>query len=195
MKIRSFEVGRATSIHLAYFDENREFEHHMLSAGQSKQLERITSPARRREFVFTRALLSNIAQGEDIVYLENGAPILQSEKYHISISHSSLAVAIMISDFECGIDIELLNRNFKRVAKKYITPSDAPAQSDYELAAVWAAKEAIYKLHQGAINIFEDAKIIRIDKNKINCMVLDREIDANIFEYREHIVSYCKVKK
>ena len=72
------------------------------------------------------------------------------EVAYISVSHSAERVAVMFSHTRCGVDIEAIDRNFARVASRYITPEErATAEADFAEgvfeAVVWSAKEAIYK--------------------------------------------------
>ena len=86
-------------------------------------------------------------------YNSAGAPLLEravGEVAYISVSHSAEWVAVMFSHTRCGVDIEAIDRNFARVASRYITPEErATAGADFAEgvfeAVVWSAKEAIYK--------------------------------------------------
>ncbi|MEG2614641.1 MAG: 4'-phosphopantetheinyl transferase superfamily protein [Alistipes sp.] len=104
--------------------------------------------ARRCEFLTWRALLRRTLGAVEIGYNVAGAPILLDHKeLHISVSHGAERVALCLSDRACGVDIERLDRNFDRVAARYLTPAEEALSSDPRAKAVaWCAKEALYKL-------------------------------------------------
>jgi phosphopantetheinyl transferase len=81
-----------------------------------------------------------------------GAPLLEQavgKVAYISVSHSAEWVAVMFSTTRCGVDIESHQRNFSKVATRYITPEEreafAEAIGPHFEAIVWSAKEAMYK--------------------------------------------------
>lgn len=67
---------------------------------------------------------------------------------HISISHTRRYAAVAISASRAvGIDIEQSDRNFQRVAPKYLSHSEQEQMLEQEcMAATWCVKEALYKL-------------------------------------------------
>lgn len=58
-----------------------------------------------------------------IKYNENGKPYIKDINFHYNISHSKNLVCLIISDNECGIDIQYYdnNRNFDKIVDKYFT--------------------------------------------------------------------------
>lgn len=108
------------------------------------------SDLHRRGFMSVRHLLA--AEGYtdfDLFYDENGKPHLHNGK-HISITHSFIFSAIIISDLEVGIDIEKQRAKILRIAHKF-TPIEeyrTLANEDAimrKLTLVWCAKESLYK--------------------------------------------------
>ncbi|GHC46078.1 4'-phosphopantetheinyl transferase family protein [Ulvibacter litoralis] len=108
------------------------------------------SDLHRRGFMSVRHLLA--AEGYtdfDLFYDENGKPHLHNGK-HISITHSFIFSAIVISDLEVGIDIEKQRSKILRIAHKF-TPIEeyrTLANEDAimrKLTLVWCAKESLYK--------------------------------------------------
>ena len=84
----------------------------------SEAKRRFKSESRQREWLATRALLhSTQYKGETILYNDNGKPYLAGNNRHISISHTNEYVAIAVSDYPIGIDIERADRNAHAVAK------------------------------------------------------------------------------
>ena len=71
-----------------------------------------------------------------------------AENCKISISHSYDFAALAISrNNAVGVDIERVDRNFLRVARKYLTPTELLMDlSQEELALIWSSKEAVFKM-------------------------------------------------
>ncbi|PKA82697.1 4'-phosphopantetheinyl transferase superfamily protein [Ulvibacter sp. MAR_2010_11] len=108
------------------------------------------SDLHRRGFMSVRHLLA--AGGytdKDLYYDEYGKPHLKDDK-HISITHSFIFSAIIISDTEVGIDIEKQRNKILKIAHKF-TPIEeyrTLANDDAimrKLTMVWGAKESLYK--------------------------------------------------
>lgn len=108
------------------------------------------SDLHRRGFMSVRHLLA--AEGytdHDLFYDENGKPHLKDGKC-ISITHSFIFSAIIISDIEVGIDIEKQRSKILKIAHKF-TPIEeyrTLANEDAimrKLTMVWGAKESLYK--------------------------------------------------
>lgn len=109
------------------------------------------SCSRRRERLAWRALLRE-SQGEqvEVGYKESGAPIISNSLYkYISVSHSRTHVAIVLSHTPCGVDIESLDRDFSKVASRYLCDEERTlCCEEWWSAAVWCAKETLYKVAQ-----------------------------------------------
>ncbi|MAZ72707.1 MAG: 4-phosphopantetheinyl transferase [Flavobacteriaceae bacterium] len=108
------------------------------------------SDLHRRGFMSVRHLLA--AQGytdHDLFYDTNGKPHLRDGKC-ISITHSFIFSAIIISETEVGIDIEKQRPKILKIAHKF-TPIEeyrTLANDDAimrKLTMVWGAKESLYK--------------------------------------------------
>ena len=106
-----------------------------------------------------------LGSSTEIAYNDKGAPILLNRTEHISVSHSADFVGVIISDDRCAIDIERLDRNFERVAKRYIRPEEQSLSQDERLAAIlWCAKEALYKYaDESGLDLLRDLKILNLD--------------------------------
>lgn len=91
-----------------------------------EDLHYIKSEARRREKLAVRALLNTVF--EDKVYIghhDNGAPFIQNDLTHISITHTNRFVAIITHPTEeVGIDIESIERDFSAVEKKALSEDE-----------------------------------------------------------------------
>ena len=77
-------------------------------------------------------------------------PILQSQEYNFSVTHSENIVAVGFSKHKIGIDIEKMkNRNFEKLARRY---NISPNKEDFY--KFWTTYEAEIKLGDKAKNIF-----------------------------------------
>lgn len=108
------------------------------------------SDLHRRGFMSVRHLLAEMNYTDaDLFYDTEGKPHLKDGK-HISITHSYIFAAIIVSDIEVGIDIEKQRNKIIRIANKF-TPLEeyrTLANDDAiirKLTIVWGAKESLYK--------------------------------------------------
>ena len=116
------------------------------------RIEATSSDIHRRGFMSIRHLLALEGYAdEDLFYDENGKPHLKDGK-HISITHSFVFSAIIISDLEVGIDIEKQREKILRIANKFTPLEEYRTLANTEavirkLTIVWGGKEAIYKIY------------------------------------------------
>ena len=72
-------------------------------------------------------------------------PYLKSREIHFSISHSRNFIAIAISSYNCGIDIEFIKeRDFVKIAKRMKFEECSSLENFYKK---WTEYEAAYKLN------------------------------------------------
>ena len=105
------------------------------------------APRRRREYLTWRAVVRReLGRGVVVTYAPNGAPQVDCG-VHIGISHSHNIVAVVIGDGPCAVDTEPAGRSFEQVRRRYLSVTEAALSDDERLpAAVWCAKETLYKL-------------------------------------------------
>lgn len=124
---------------------------------------------RRMEWLATRCCLKMLGYNDPIIYAPNKRPILSSGRVELSISHSFPMVTVLVStNFQVGIDIESLDRNYERIADKFLTMGEytwVNVKDTRQMAIIWCAKEALYKLPgmQG-VNSFVDMTVLPIGK-------------------------------
>lgn len=118
------------------------------TAEELQSVEGITATSRRLERLAWRALLRSLEPEARVEYLPSGKPqILNSQYQHISVSHCRGAVAVVLADRGCGVDVECRSRNFERVQSRYMTQQERSLSTHEDWAAVvWCAKEALYKM-------------------------------------------------
>lgn len=126
----------------------------LLTESDHTHLATLSSPTRRAQWSTWRHILrTELGDAASIRYNSQGAPFLErpvGDIAFISVSHSAEWVAVMFCSTRCGVDIEAQDRNFSKVASRYITPEEREqmeGEFGRELfeAIVWSAKEAIYK--------------------------------------------------
>lgn len=105
------------------------------------------SARRRREYLGWRAVVRReLGEATTIGYDAAGAPVVDLPGIHISVAHCAERIAVCISDRRCCVDIEPQSRDFSRAAARYLNDAERTLSDDPLLpAAVWCAKEALYK--------------------------------------------------
>ena len=121
---------------------------------KSNSLERVLgmkSELHQRGFLSVRHLLRDLGYtDQDLYYDNNGKPHLKDGK-HISITHSFTFSAVIISDAEVGIDIEMQREKIGRIANKFVDYEFQYLEKESDcyvrrLTVIWGIKESLYKL-------------------------------------------------
>lgn len=113
------------------------------------------SPRKQSEWVASRDLLfliTNLPERPQCLYDDLGKPYLLGVDKHISISHSDLWCAAMVSDHPCGVDVQVYSDTVRRIADRFLTPDDLLVVENAEddllvLHLLWGAKECLYKAY------------------------------------------------
>ena len=114
----------------------------------------------------------------DIFYNEYGKPYIKNNPIYFNISHSGDYIVIIISDKECGIDIEKIRGlNNKIIDKICIDKEKKSIIDDKTYTKIWTMKEA-YSKYKG-IGFGYGFKNIDTTKIKINTIY-----------YLDYIISY-----
>ncbi|HAT66486.1 MAG TPA: 4-phosphopantetheinyl transferase [Flavobacteriaceae bacterium] len=115
-----------------------------------ERVDGMKSDLHQRGFMSVRHLLAEMGYTDfDLYYDELGKPHLRDGK-KISITHSYIFSAIIVSNQEVGIDIEMQRPKILKIAQKF-TPLEeyrTLANEDAlirKLTMVWGAKESLYK--------------------------------------------------
>lgn len=114
----------------------------------------ISARHRKKEWLATRALLNELISEPCLIkYHNDGRPYLENRQLHISISHTTGFVAIILHSILIpGIDIEITTRQVGRVASRFLSPDElavctgVTGLSNRQLLIHWCAKEAIFKM-------------------------------------------------
>ncbi len=148
------------------------------------------SPRKRSEWIASRELLFKIADLPERVqclYDDFGKPYLKGVKKHISISHSELWCAAMVSDSPCGVDIQVYTDTVRRISDRFLTAADLDVVNSAEkslhyLHLFWGAKECMYKAYgKRKLGFREHIFITSIDEKKEQASGEIRYEDIHLF--------------
>jgi len=120
-----------------------------LTAKNTGRLNGMKSIHHQKGFLSIRHLLAIEGYTDyDLYYDTNGKPHLKNE-LNISITHSFIFSAIILSDNKVGIDVEKKRDKILRIAHKFTSVKNFDKSSlTYKirkLTAIWCAKESLYK--------------------------------------------------
>ncbi len=149
-----------------------------------------TGDKRRREQASWRSVVRRFAGTAPIAYTETGAPYLRDGSRHIGVSHTHSQAAVILSDRRCAVDIERIDRNFPRVAARFLSQQEAARPQSHEalfLPWMWCAKEALYKFAgRKGLDLTEDLRVIRIEMQSGQLTGAIRHSDGTWREYPMH---------
>ena len=113
-------------------------------------------------FLSVRKLLQEKGYTDfDLYYDEFGKPHLHDGR-HISISHSHEFSSIILSDQNCGIDLEMQRQKIMTIAHKFAEHEfeflKDVSEKNYirQLTVIWGAKEAVFKIRNEVGISFRD---------------------------------------
>lgn len=121
-------------------------------------------PFRKRLLLATRCLLKELIGDEkNICYLESHKPFIQDHSYHISISHTSDYVAVILDpQSNVGLDIEQYTNKVMRVAHRFVAEDEQIDKENEQLHLLlhWSAKEALFKyLDPSSVDFVEHFRV------------------------------------
>ena len=171
----------------------------VLTEEEANYLQKLNVEKRRAEWLCWHLMVRYYFDCEkvEISYDSSGRPILSDElNRQISVTHGGNLVGIIISEKNCGIDIESVNRNFSRVKNRYLSENEiqilSPLSGLADVAAIgWCAKECAFKIaKKDGIDFIKDFVITHSDyidstiyidssfgvKIKINVDIIDNHI-------------------
>lgn len=157
-----------------------------LSSAESKKLQEIKADSRRQEFLSFRQLLRAIPFDEEITYMPNGKPQIGSG--HISISHTSGLVALLIGTNPVGLDLQAPAQKLYRVRSKFCHADELSAAQESEdemayLCLLWSAKEAVFKIYGEQMIFSEDMVCLPFDPLGQAAIICKTRRHGRIFEY------------
>jgi len=132
--------------------------------------------SRRKQWLCCRAIISRLSglSPVKVSYDEHGKPSLHGFEGHISITHTSMYAAVLLSEKEsAGLDIEQLSPRIERVAGRFLQKEELehvtavgnrPGAYTELLGIYWSAKEALYKFYgMPSVDLKNDIYIIPFD--------------------------------
>ena len=132
-------------------------------------VEQFASASRRCEVLAWRAIVRReLGCDVEITHDEYGAPTVNTPNTYISVSHSRDRVAVLLADRACAVDIESVERDFRRVATRYLSKEEQQLAEQNDLyAEMWSAKEALYKYYKkGGLDFANDLSIAEYDADR-----------------------------
>jgi len=149
-----------------------------------------TYPHRRIERMVTRAILDRLNHFEPVNYHPNGRPYYYEGSPFISISHSAKIVVVGFCQYmSIGVDIERTNRDFRRVADRYLSQKELEwidLENTDSLALAWCIKESVYKLPWTVNkNFINDINILNVKELSTKGNVMVEVIDSEIIHHLE----------
>lgn len=167
-----------------------------------ERLENMKSESHQNGFLAVRMLLQYAGYTDfDLYYDEFGKPNL-NDGTNISISHSFGFSVIILSDKNCGIDLELRRDLIKKIARKFseetfVYQCDEDS-SDYvsKLTVIWGVKEAVFKVRNEVGISFKDHIFVHpfeMDQEKTTAVLDFNQIKINFIVYFTEIENYTLV--
>tara|TARA_R110001583_G_scaffold176167_1_gene330881 strand:+ start:327 stop:965 length:639 start_codon:yes stop_codon:yes gene_type:complete len=135
-----------------------------LTERSENRLLSMKSELHQRGFLSVRHLLKEAGYTDfNLFYNGNGKPHLTDGK-HISITHSFTFSALIVSDNEVGIDIEMNREKIKIIQHKFVNFERGFIHKDddyiQQLTVIWGAKESLYKIYpHGGLTFKNDIDI------------------------------------
>jgi phosphopantetheine--protein transferase-like protein len=127
-----------------------------------------------------------------LVMADNGKPYLLGLPFHFSFSHCKGYAACAVDDQPVGIDIEMIHPRISKVAHKFLNDSEKAMiagldENDQlnQLAFLWAAKEAMYKMYEEEL-----MKLMKTIDDELNS---NSNIDSIIIECN-HILKQMEIE-
>lgn len=175
------------------------------SVNEETEFKKFQLKKRQSEYLSARLLLHELlGEKTEIIYQESGRPQLKDSTQNISISHSSDLLAVFVSDYLPGIDVEIANRNIDKVVSRFLHPkelewTEKSENRQFLRILLWCAKEAIYKCacHPGIqfdtqifIHPFEYEKT-DVFKGRTIAQNKEKNYNLSYFKFENNIVVYC----
>ena len=147
--IEDFYVSNKTRYVLWEITENYEtlLSGIELDTNSKQLLSQKKSEVHKNQFLTVRYLLKYLSIDlHNLHYDSLGKPYFENNS-KISISHSGVYVAVIVSDTAVGIDIETINDKILKIKSKYLeTELNYPLELNAETSLVyWNIKESVFK--------------------------------------------------
>lgn len=160
-------------------------------------LNSISNENRKQEFIQTRKLRNETIGKVEILYNEDGKPLLTDSDDFISISHSQKYIGILKAPFNVGLDMEELNERILKVKKRFLNDEELGlfGSSIENLTIAWTLKEAMFKLNdRKGIDFRKELLVVEKTEFGYLGMMLDidgwRLVNLKTLQKENLIISY-----
>ncbi|REE80701.1 4'-phosphopantetheinyl transferase superfamily protein [Lutibacter oceani] len=199
---KTIKPNNFTSIYVWKIEEsfNELSKNISLTNRSEERLLSMRSELHQRGFLSVRHLLKAAGYTDfDLFYNGNGKPHLTDGK-HISITHSFTFSALIVSDVEVGIDIEMNREKIKIIQHKFVNFERGFIHKDddyiQQLTVIWGAKESLYKIYpHGGLTFKNDIDInsFQISDKKTTGYIKVEGWDKNYDIYFEQLEGFTLV--
>jgi len=166
----------------------------LLSAERREKVGRIKFQNGKMEsaaaYLLLRMALNEVYGIDEIVefdYLDMGKPVLRDfPQIHFSISHTKGVAACVVSDFEVGVDVQIIRQVTDRAAFRVLMEAEyaefkVAQNPDEYFCKIWAIKEScMKKTGQGMAAAFRKLPAIDI-------------ADVKVFREKDYFCSVCGI--
>ena len=169
--IEDFNVSSKTRYVLWEITENYEtlFSGIELDLNYKQLLSQKKSEVHKVQFLAVRHLIKYLSiNPQNLKYDSLGKPFFENN-FKISISHSGLYAAVIVSDTAVGIDIETINDRILKIKSKYLeTELNYPLELNTETSLLyWNIKESVFKaVDKTGIDFKENILVPPLDMKK-----------------------------
>lgn len=180
------------------YDENENLNLQDFLDNQTLNSIKTLHPKRQKEVSMTRKMLQILLPNYQLFYKENKEPYLNPTDRYISISHSFPFAAIAISKNKIGIDLERIQPKLQILKSKFLYKTEynwiQNTQQELEfLTAIWAIKEALYKVDSAKYWSFREHYEIDFFSLKLPYEIIKCRIFDN-FKSNEYIAKLKKIE-
>lgn len=127
----------------------------------SVQCPSFKAESRKLEWAAAHVLVQEITGKFQLIkHLHTGAPFLDGDARHLSISHTRNFVSVCLSDVPVGIDVEMITPRANKLRSRFMSPSEGfleDGYADVEATLLWSAKESLFKIleEQDAVDFLQ----------------------------------------
>ena len=153
---------------------------------------KISHPNRKKEWLTSKYIIQSITDCDKGLEYVGGKLMVVGSDIEVSITHNSRYCCVLLSKTRCGIDIEKIDRDFDRVASRYLSDDELEFINNQKLKCVaWCAKEAIYKMvSKTSINFKTDFIIESISENEVGMRYNKVLYKLGYFQHDDCIICY-----
>lgn len=158
----------------------------IIKAGPFNLPKEISNKKRLRERIIAQLVINDTFPNYvQIKYADTGKPYLEGSKEYISIAHNDNYLAVLVSNTNCGIDIEEPSERILQLTPKFLTTQEEllirnSADRKADTTAIWCAKEALYKIYGNkGLDFKEHLQIESISAKEIKGILKKEEINKS----------------